>query len=199
VSASATTPGPGPPRAISLAAAAPIRSLLRSRGRGRWSLWALLTTLLVIGGTLTSVLGARAVARSDADKARLGFHLAAAEIASTLKLAIEHEEDLVVSTSAYVTANPNASPASFDRWIESVHAMRRFPELQNIGLVTLVPATRLAAFQSHMAANPLRPLGPDSIAPAGSQAGPARRAPAVLLPRRRRSRAQRQDIPPGRA
>ncbi len=109
-------------------------------------------------------------------KAQLSFHLASAEIASTLKLAIQHEEDLVVSASAFVISNPNASPADFDRWAESVHAMQRYPELQNIGLVALVPASGLAAFESRFAANPVRPLGPQSVGK-GQLSGPARPAP----------------------
>jgi hypothetical protein len=133
----------------------------------RESVWRTLAALLVLVGALASLLGARAVARSDEEKARLAFHLGSAEIASTLKLAIQHEEDLVVNASAFVTGNPNASPADFDRWAESVHAMRRFPELQNIGLVTLVPASRLAAFERRLAANPVRSLGPHSAAPTG--------------------------------
>src|ERR1700676_276758 len=68
---------------------------------GHRSVWAGITIALVLAGALASVLGARSVARSDADKTRLAFHLSSAEIASTLKLAIQHEEDLVVSTSAY--------------------------------------------------------------------------------------------------
>jgi diguanylate cyclase (GGDEF)-like protein len=141
---------------------------LRPPIRDRTSIWAATTALLVIVGIVASVLGAKAVARSDADKARLSFHLASAEIASTLKLAIEHEEDLVVSASAFVTEKPNASAAEFDRWAESVHAMQRYKELQDIGLVTMVPANRLAAFQARMAAHPLHPLGPNSLAPVES-------------------------------
>ncbi len=128
-------------------------------------MWAAATALLVIVGVVASVLGAKAVARSDADKARLSFHLSSAEIAATLKLAIEHEEDLVVSASAFVSENPNASAAEFDVWAESVHAMQRYKELQDIGLVAMVPASRLAAFQARMTAHPLRPLGPHSLAP----------------------------------
>jgi len=124
--------------------------------------------LLVLAGTVASVLGAQALAHSDADKGRLAFHLASAEIASTLKLAIQHEEDLVVTASAFVTGNPRASAADFDKWAESVHAMQRYPELQDIGLVTLVPSSRLGAFEARMAADPLRPLGPQSRIPAGS-------------------------------
>jgi diguanylate cyclase (GGDEF)-like protein len=141
---------------------------LRPLAPGRRGGWAAATVLLVIGGVLASVLSAHAVARSDVDKARLAFHLASAEIASTLKLAIQHEEDLGVSASAFVTGNPNASPAEFDRWTESVHAMRRYPELQNIGLVALVPASRLAAFKARIAINPVRPLGPQSVGPKGA-------------------------------
>jgi diguanylate cyclase (GGDEF)-like protein len=123
--------------------------------------------LLVLAGTIAAVLGARAVARSDADRGRLSFHLASSEIASTLTLALQHEEDLVISARAFVTGNPRASAADFDRWTESVDAMQRYPELQNIGLVELVPASRLGAFERRMSANPLRPFGPDSLPPAG--------------------------------
>jgi diguanylate cyclase (GGDEF)-like protein len=140
-------------------------------------IWALATALLVLGGVLATVLGARAIARSDADRGHLAFHLASAEVASTLRLAIQHEEDLVISASAFITGSRHPSAAGFDRWAESVHAMSRYPELQNIGLVELVPHARLAAFQARMAADPVRPFGPRSaplrddsgIVPVGSR------------------------------
>ena len=169
---------------------------LKPLGQGRKSVWAAVAALLVLAGALASVLGARAVARSEADKARLASHLASAEIASTLKLAIQHEEDLVVNASAFVTGNPDASPADFDRWAESVHAIQRYHELQDFGLVILVPASRLAAVKARMNAHPLLPLGPQSVGskerlqvlPAGRRhyyclavAGLARSA-AIVLP-----------------
>jgi len=141
---------------------------LRRLVLGHRSVWAAITGLLVVAGTLGAIYGARAVARSDADKARLSFHLASAEIASTLRLAIQHEEDLVVSASAYVAGSPRASAADFDRWAEMVHAMQRYPELLDIGLVKLVPANQLTGFQSFMTANPIRPFGPHSLQPAVS-------------------------------
>jgi diguanylate cyclase (GGDEF)-like protein len=123
------------------------------------------TALLVAAGTVGSVLGARSVARADADKARLAFHLTSQEIASTLTLAIKHEEDLVVSTSAFAATNGDMSPTGFDKWAESVHALQRFPELQNIGLVAEIPASQLAAFRQRMAVTPMRPLGLSSPGP----------------------------------
>jgi diguanylate cyclase (GGDEF)-like protein len=128
-------------------------------------MWAAAASLLIIAGIIASTVGARAVAKSDSEEARLASHLASADIASTLDLAIQHEEDLVTSASAYVTANPKATPAAFDRWAESVSAMRRYPELQNIGLVSLVPASRLAAFEQRIAAQPVRAMGPNTIEP----------------------------------
>jgi diguanylate cyclase (GGDEF)-like protein len=127
--------------------------------------WGAVAALIVLAGALAAVLGAREIARSDASKARLAFHLASAEVASTLKLAIQHEEDLIVSTSGFVTGSPGASPADFDRWAQSVQAMQRYPELQNFGWVTLVPASRLAAFKARVSARPVLSLGPQSIGP----------------------------------
>ena len=118
--------GPSPVRARS----AWRRSRVRLRGRrGAWVAGAV---AIVLAGTLASVLGAHALARSGADNARLAFHLSSTEVASTLTLAIQHEEDLIVSASAFVSANPHATPAAFDRWAASVRAMQRYPELAAI-------------------------------------------------------------------
>ncbi|HUH81749.1 MAG TPA: EAL domain-containing protein [Solirubrobacteraceae bacterium] len=116
-------------------------------------------------GTIAAVLGARGEARSDASRAREAFHVGSAEVASTLELAIQHEQDLVADTSAFVARNPSVSPADFDRWAVATRAMSRYPELQDIGIVALVPASRVKAFEAHMAANPIRPLGPNSLGP----------------------------------
>ncbi len=133
-------------------------------GRRR-GLWAAATVLLVLAGVLASVFGALGAARSDADKRRMSFHLASDEVASTLKLALQHEEDLAVSGSAYVAGNPHASPGAFDKWVESVKALQRYPELQNIGHVVLVKGSQLRAFEARMAATPLRPFGAGATVP----------------------------------
>jgi diguanylate cyclase (GGDEF)-like protein len=132
----------------------------------------------MLGGTAASIVAARSVASSEAQKARLASHLSSARIAATLKLAIQHEEDLVIAASAYVTGNPSAGAADFDRWAESVQAMNRYPELQNVGLVQLVPASQLPRFRRYLAAHPVRPLGPNSVAPVGGfEVLPAGRRP----------------------
>jgi len=113
--------------------------------------------MLFCAAMLAAVVGARAVAHSDSVKARLSFNLASAEIASTLKLAIQQEEGLVISASAYVASNPQGTPKQFDRWAASVRALQRYPELQDMGLIVLVPARRLATFKARMLANSILP------------------------------------------
>ena len=138
----------------------------RVRLRGRRGAWVAGAVAIVLAGTLASVLGAHALARSGADNARLAFHLSSTEVASTLTLAIQHEEDLIVSAGAFVSANPHATPAAFDRWAASVRAMQRYPELRNFGFVELVPAARLASFTTRLSAAPVLPFGPNALAPA---------------------------------
>lgn len=121
--------------------------------------WIAISCVLALAGGVASTLGARAVRRSDSDKERLAFHLAAADITSTLKLAIQHEEDLVVNASAFVSGNPGMTATRFDGWVKSVRALQRYPELQNIGLVERVPAAEVARFETQLAKHPVEPFG----------------------------------------
>ncbi|HTQ69810.1 MAG TPA: sensor domain-containing diguanylate cyclase [Solirubrobacteraceae bacterium] len=133
---------------------------LLSTARARLGIWFPLTLLVVLVGLTMSALLAQSLANSEAKNARDSFRFASDEIASSLKLSISREEDLVVSTSAYVATSPTArTPARFDRWIEGVEAMKRFPELENVGFTVLVPASRLAAFKAREAKDPVRPFG----------------------------------------
>ncbi len=136
-----------------------------ARVRARRSLWIAASCTLALVGTVAALLGARAVRRTDSDKQRLASHLAAADITSTLNLAIQHEEDLVVNASAFVTGSPNLTPLRFDRWLQSVNAMKRYPELLSIGLVARVPAAQLKQFEAYLARNPVEPLGPHMAFP----------------------------------
>ena len=154
--------------------------------------------MLAVGGTLGAVLAGRAVGRSDADHARLAFHLASAEIAASLKQAIQHEEDLIVAASAFVRTDPRASTAGLQRWTESVGAMKRYPELQNIGLARIVPARGLKAFAARQAADPVRALG--AHAPSSShrlEIEPPGRRPYYCLAVAGVARSVASYLPPG--
>ena len=172
---------------------------------------AIVVTVLMFGaGLLAAVVGARAVAHSDSVKARLSFNLASDEIASTLRLAIQQEEDLVVSASAFAASNPRVSPREFDMWATSVRALQRYPELQDIGLIVLVPARGLAAFRARMLASPILPASrqpPESrgafdLVPPGKRpyycfaaTGVVRSAVATLPPARAYAGDRRRNAP----
>ncbi|MGO9447293.1 MAG: EAL domain-containing protein [Solirubrobacteraceae bacterium] len=109
--------------------------------RGRSGVWVAVALLCVALGTLASVLGAIAVAHSDESSARRRFHQGSAAIASTLSLAIRHEEQLTVSASTYFADHPKAAPAEFDTWMRWARTHRRYPELDALGLLKLSDAT----------------------------------------------------------
>jgi diguanylate cyclase (GGDEF)-like protein len=158
---------------------------------------ALVATALTLAGMLAAVVGALSIAHSDSTKARLAFKLASSEIASNLELAIRQEESLVIAASAYVAANPRTTPAQFARWVASVRALERYPELQDIGLIVPVPASHFAAFRAKMLAQPVLPTsrqpvegrGGFNVIPQGNRplycfatAGVVRQQVAVLPP-----------------
>ncbi|MGP0107416.1 MAG: EAL domain-containing protein [Acidimicrobiales bacterium] len=135
-------------------------------------LWLTAATLLVLLGAIGSALGAWVVARSDGQRSHQAFVTSAAGIASTLNLAIQHEQDLAVSAGAFVVGNPDATQAEFAQWTDSVRAFVRYPELQGIAELEMVPASQLSAFAARAEADPSGPLGPGGafqVTPAGTR------------------------------
>ena len=155
---------------------ADVKQLFHSRKLfgSRKAVWTAVALACVAAGTVGSVLGAHAVARSDAAKARQSSQQTSAGIASTVKLAIQHQEDLLLGASTFFAGNSEASPAEFDRWAGWAHALRSYPELEQLGFVTLVRVAELAAFEARVTGHEVKPLGAGS-APAA--AGGLRVAP----------------------
>lgn len=116
-----------------------------------------LALLCLVAGALATVLGARSVARSDANKTRQSFHQTSAGIASTVKLALQHEEDLLTSAGTYFAGNPRASRAEFAVWTKWARTLRNHPDLESLGLIAVVRAQDLGAFESHLARSDARP------------------------------------------
>ncbi len=112
-------------------------------GRELWLIPAVLTVLL---GSGLAVFGAQALARAGDQRAHQTFVTSAGEIAATLELAIEREQDLGVNASSFVLDNPSATEATFQQWTASSRLYERYPELLGIGEVVLVPASGLGAF-----------------------------------------------------
>ena len=142
-------------------------------------------------------LGARRAAPSAhrRRKERLGFHLAADEITSTLKLAIQHEEDLVVSASAFVTAHPHVTPRDFDRWLQRCTRCGATPSCRTSGWSTRAGEPARAPSKPALARDPVEPLGPQAAGPKEPfSVFPAGQAPLLLL-RRGRAVAEPRHLP----
>ena len=69
-------------------------------------MWLFVAAVIAIAGVLGSVAAARSVAGNDAGKSQKSFERASTNVASTLQLAIQHENDLVVNAAAYVVDDP---------------------------------------------------------------------------------------------
>jgi diguanylate cyclase (GGDEF)-like protein len=124
---------------------------------GRRALAAALAVACVAGGVVGSLLGARSVAHTDASNARQSFQQTSLGIGSTLKLSIQHEEDLLTSAATFFAGHPEASPAEFAAWARWAQALHRYPELDRVALVALVPAPDLLAFEARISGHPLPP------------------------------------------
>ena len=103
-----------------------------TRGRGAW---AAVAALCVVLGAIASVLGARAVARNYTSSTRTAFAQSSRAIGTTVKLAIQRQEELTVAAATYFAANPKATPAEFGRWVTWARTQRRYPELDALGLL----------------------------------------------------------------
>jgi diguanylate cyclase (GGDEF)-like protein len=122
--------------------------------RRRLRAWAVVAALVVAGGVAGTMLAARSVAASNAATSREAFKQSSAEVASTLQLAIQREQDLVVTAAGFFLADPGANSAQFREWSTSVRALRRFPELLSWGEIVVVPAAKLDAFAARFVTGP---------------------------------------------
>jgi diguanylate cyclase (GGDEF)-like protein len=123
----------------------------------RTAIWAAVAALCLAAGTIASVLAAHSVTRDDSAQARKTFARTSTGIASTLKLAVQREEELTVSASTFFARNPTTSHAEFDGWTNWARTVHRFPELQSLGLITLVRTPELAAYEARLSGHPLTP------------------------------------------
>ena len=146
----------------------------RSRFTGRG--WVAGAVLVVVLGAVGSFLAARAVAHSDKQKSQRALAATSADVTARLRLAIQHEEDLVVSTSAFIVSNPRISNAKFNEWVRADRVVERYPEILGLGRIVIVPRSQLASYGARAVKDPAGPLGGRRILP-GHTVGQA----AVLL------------------
>ena len=124
---------------------------------------ALVAGLLVLMGSAGAVWAASVQSSNDRNTARGTFRSSSAEVASSLQLAIQEEDDLLVNAGAYVSDNPRSSNIRFRRWASAVRALQRYPELITLGVLAVVPAAKLAAFAANAQRDPAGYLSAGNI------------------------------------
>ena len=157
----------------------------------RKHVWVVLSGLLVLLGAFGSLLAASAVGHNAAVNSKKGLIASSQGIASTLELSIGHEQDLVVSTDAFIANNPNITEAQFLHWIVSTSAFKRYPELSGMSEIEMVPASQLSAFAARETRDPPGPLASNStyqVTPPGArpyyclESVAQQRSPKAILP-----------------
>lgn len=136
----------------------------------RARLWLVIAVAIVIAGGAGSLFAGHVAARNDAQESRLRFATSSHEIASTLTLALQHEEDLVVNAGAFFVLGPTSTQSEFRQWMGASRAFARYPELSGIAEVVVVPASQLPSFERFALRDPAGTLGPGrtfTVIPAG--------------------------------
>ena len=128
----------------------------------RHHLWMVASALLIAAGMVGALFAAGLVAGNANEKSQKAFKTSAGEIAASLELAIQHDNDLVDSGSAVVFAgDPVVSNTDFVRWAKAAQVLERYPELQDFGDAVIVPAAQLKAFAARAVLDPWSTLSED--------------------------------------
>ena len=133
--------------------------------------WATAASLLVACGLVASVLAAGAVARNESDKSRKAFQRTSTSVASTLLLALQHNDDVVTDASGLM-ADPTLSQTTFLRWASAARVLDRYPEMTGLAVVELVDKEDLPAFAAQAEADPAGTLSPEgtfAVVPPGDR------------------------------
>ena len=132
------------------------------RGNSR-QLWMVIAALIVAIGAGASAFGFSAI-RATSARSHKAFQSSAVQISGTLQLAIQHEQDLIVSTESFIIGNPHPSQAEFTQWADDIGALKRYPELFGLVAIQFVPAAQLEAYAQSVSAKGSAPF---TVKPAG--------------------------------
>src|ERR1700679_2044284 len=105
-------------------------------------LWMAIAASVVMAGVAATIYAFSGV-RDSAAESHKQFAASSVEIASTLQLAIQHEQDLILSTESFIVGDPDPSQAQFAKWASDLEALHRYPELLGIVVIRYVPAAQL--------------------------------------------------------
>ncbi|MGA2471373.1 MAG: ATP-binding protein [Solirubrobacteraceae bacterium] len=144
---------------------------IRRRTTQKYGALAVIGGLLITIGIVAAVVGAHQVAVNDAQTSRLTFQRTAAQVATNVQLAFQHYQDLELAAGAFVADHSNPTEAQFKTWGRAVDVQTRYPDLNSVGWIVMVPAPALAAFAHEVEASSVAPLptGSFTIQPPGTR------------------------------
>ena len=132
--------------------ASPARTV-PARRRGRWRAVLPALVLLFVGLGVSVAVGLiwRGSAR---ERERVSFRGGVSDLASTLGSELRRDGDFIATVRALVQIQPHLSEAGFKRWYAALEGREREPGSLATGVVSLVRAGELAAFQQRRLADP---------------------------------------------
>jgi diguanylate cyclase (GGDEF)-like protein len=128
--------------------------------------WAVVAVIVVVLGSVISAIGANAVNRAQSQRIHKNFLTSSVEIASTLKLEIQGQHNLIESVESFLVGDPNATPAQFIKWSKDVRVLARYGAVTQLGVIDYVTAAELPAFARRQTAELATPF---RVVPAGKR------------------------------
>src|ERR1019366_5695953 len=107
--------------------------------------WLIVAALMLAVGAGSTIYGFSAV-RASTERSHKAFASSSVQIASTLQVAIQHEQDLVLSTESFIIGDPHPSQAQFFNWASDLGVLQRYRELLGLVVIQYVPASGLNAY-----------------------------------------------------
>jgi diguanylate cyclase (GGDEF)-like protein len=108
--------------------------------------WSVAFATLVLLGALGSLVGANAVSNSEKTHSLKDFSTSSSQIAATLRLTIEHEQDLVDSTESLLLGNPHATETQFRAWANDLRVLKQYPGLTGLEVINYVTTSQVGAY-----------------------------------------------------
>ncbi len=115
-----------------------MRSIFQSIVR-QFHVWTGVAVVVVVVGSTVSVFAARTVANSDASSSRRALQRTAANLTSTVRLAIAREEAFLAGSVAFMNNNdPSTVEPQLHQSSSAVWFLDQFPGIISSGAVTVV-------------------------------------------------------------
>jgi diguanylate cyclase (GGDEF)-like protein len=113
----------------------------------RRAAWLIVASTILLAGAALSLLAATTIVRNDVARTLAVDTANAHSVASSLEVSIQHEQDLAAAANALISSNRNLTNVDFTRWVSEVQVFKRYPEVESVAEVVIVPKDALAAFE----------------------------------------------------